>query len=293
MTRTPVPIQSVVFFDFKQSANFTPVQMLTPLDVLGVLINIQLPKGTTLNLSVGLQTNLSITLPPVILQVELGEDIDTAELRMIARCVHTHMHTHVHTHAHTCTHTCTHMYTHMHTHVHTHAHTCTHTCTHMYTHMYTHMHTHTHTCTYTHMHTHTCTHTCTHMYTHTCTHTSSTSTHQLTCHLPFSPSAVYFGDVWIFPEQGIDSANLTVVARLDVLGSSEGSGLTVSIATQYLSDEGIRTLLDNQTFPVVRPYLQSVASVTTRYFYLIPALTSCVILTLYRTGWLTTAAILG
>ena len=158
----------------------------------------------------------------------------------------------------------------------------THTCTHMYTHM----HTHVHTCT------HTCTHMYTHMHTHTCTHTY-TSTHQLTCHLPFSPSAVYFSDVWIFPEQGIDSANITVVARLDVLGSSEGSGLTVSIATQYLSNEGIRTLLDNQTFPVVRPYLQSVASVTTRYFYLIPALMSCVILTLYRTGWLTTAAILG
>ena len=83
--------------------------------------------------------------------------------------------------------------------------------------------------------------------------------------LTLSPPKVSFGDVWTHPEQEITTENLTVVARLDVLSGSEGSNLTVSIATQYLSDEGIRTLLDTQTLPVVRPRLLTVASVSTRY----------------------------
>ena len=76
VTRTPPPVLSVVYFDSKKGSSFVPVQVLTPLDQLGVLINIQLPKGNTLNLSVCVEANQS----SVIQQVELGEGLNATQL---------------------------------------------------------------------------------------------------------------------------------------------------------------------------------------------------------------------
>ena len=84
VARTPPPIQSVVYFDSKKGSSFTPVQVLTPLDKLGVLINIQLPRGSSLNLSVCVQTNLSVT-GPVVLQVELGEEEGVYASQLVIR----------------------------------------------------------------------------------------------------------------------------------------------------------------------------------------------------------------
>ena len=75
---------------------------------------------------------------------------------------------------------------------------------------------------------------------------------------------VYFGDVLALPEQGKDESNITVVATLDILSGREGTLLTVSIVTTYLSDGVVKTLLDTKTFSVVRPHLQAVASVAPR-----------------------------
>ena len=57
---------------------------------------------------------------------------------------------------------------------------------------------------------------------------------------------------------------MTVIATLDILSGTEGSLLAVSIATGYLSDGFGKTLLDTNTFSVVRPYLEAVASVAPR-----------------------------
>ena len=76
VTRTPLPVQSVVYFDSKRGSSFIPVQVVTLLDKLEILINIQLPKGNTLNLTVCVQTNLHT----VILQVDLGEGLNATQL---------------------------------------------------------------------------------------------------------------------------------------------------------------------------------------------------------------------